>query len=620
MTMKSIVRKLAIALPLLAWPALAENPMEFREYRQEFTIAFESAVHAESAALSLQPLPAEYELAYSSRWDDSNDKHLKTHAIMMAHAIRGTFFLTDWGNAQIMKQLLEGGCSIGLHTISHPVLPALNSYEHFHQYMENRICLETVSQSPVNSQVLPFCNWWAPEPMVPQSIGWAMRATGVISAPDVMFPNREREMGYPENCLAQSRFIAPGDLNPDLERFDREMKAALADKRNLSLQPSISMAMHSWHTPEGLVNLDKAYASVANNPKWWYCNQNDFGAYRYEALNCRIATRRDDNKLHVSISRMEPFELGANVPLWIAVENATPTAIDGAGASLHGSRIELPHDRAHRLPSVYGRTDSRGESAQIPFAKMTLRHPAANEWTAQFNTSDGLPVENLTFTFRFPAAWDRPTLRQDAGTTGAIAVSAWQKGRKDGMYYRYGRPYYAVQADFVRNDVRYRLYAELREDAEPGLPLTIGDAAQYYIQPETPDMAAISRPENNPLALGLTRQHPGGKPNSVPGVLSPSQMNADKWGKYGYLAIAQFRPIAPGKLTVVSTASDPHMGSEIWLNGEKITFNDRKAQITPRDGDNRLAIRSPLGRMQFVFLNGETAPCVEFLKAEDEQM
>ena len=87
------------------------------------------------------------------------------------------------------------------------------------------------------------------------------------------------------------------------------MKWALGNEKALAIQPSVSMAMHSWHTPEGLINLDCAYAMVANNPEWWYCNQNEYGAYRYETQNTSIAKKVDGKNAEFTVTRMEPFEL-----------------------------------------------------------------------------------------------------------------------------------------------------------------------------------------------------------------------------------------------------------------------------------------------------------------------
>ncbi len=599
---------------LIALPLWAVNPMNFREYTQGFTLQFANDADAKAAVISARALPNEYELAYSSRWDDCNDKHLKTLKIMNAHGIKGTFFLTDWDRADIVKKLTADGSSVGLHTATHPLLPAQNSYHHFWEYMENRICIETLSQTAVNSQVLPFCNWWAPLPLVPQSVGWAMRASGVISAPDVLFPNRELEMGYPEKCLAQSRFVAPGDQNPDLARHEREMKRALENKKNLSLHPSISMAMHSWHTEEGYVNLDKAYASVANNPKWWYCNQTEYGAYRYEALNDAITTRVDGKTVHVTVTRMEPFELAASLPLWFTVDHAKPVSANGA--ILHEQLVELPHAAGHTVPTVFGRMQKGNAPApQIPFATLSLRHVDANQWTADFQTTDGKAVEALAFTFRFPAVWTHETMRFDVGTTASTAVTATQPNKKTELFYRYGKPYYAVQADFIRDGVRYRLYAELSEEEAPNLPAKLSDVVKYYVQQKDSNMAQLSTPGVDPAEIGFVQKNAAIWGPSGVGMLAPANMSKAEWGEYGYIAIAQFRPLNPQeKLTIISTVDDKWSNSELWLNGEKVNFTDRKAEVAVRDGVNRFALRSPHQKLQFIFINGEKEQSVEFLK------
>ena len=49
------------------------------------------------------------------------------------------------------------------------------------------------------------------------------------------------------------------------------------------------------------------------------------------------------------------------------------------------------------------------------------------------------------------------------------------------------------------------------------------------------------------------------------------------------------------------------------MNGEKITFRKHTAELTPRNGVNRIVLKSPQNRVHFLFLNGENESCVEFL-------
>ncbi len=616
------MRKLlsTLALSSLMLTISAANPLGFREYKQKFTLTFPTEQDAKNAVLKAKPLPADYKIAFSSRWDDSTPSHLKTHNIMLKHKIKGTFFLgnNDWvlkNHPNYLSELLKGGCTFGAHTLTHPQLPGQNAYEHFREYMLNRIKIETQSQSPVNSQAIPFCNWWNQDSKIPQSIGWAMRASGIISSPDVLYPNRENEIGYPKKSLAQSKFFAPGDRNPDLEKMEKMLKNALNDKKSLAIQPSITYGIHSWHTPEGLVNLDKAYARLANNPEWWYCNQNEYGAYRYEALNTSVEKKVNGKNAEFTVTRIMPFELGADVPLWFAVDNAKPSAV--SGAKLHGTSVEIAHDKSHFLPSVFGYAGKDGICKEIPFATLVLTHPKELMWFAKFKTLDGKPVEQLAFTFRFPSPYDVENRRQDVSSPAkdVTAQASIHTKNKTELYYKYGRPYYVIQADFIRDGKRYRLYADLHEKEAANLPMTMNDAARYFISPESPELAKLSAASAKPSELGLTEVVLPKRPNVGTGIIYPGHMNKKNWkDKAEYLAVIDFKPLKAGKITITSTVGQLWKKSELWLNGSKIEFKQNKAEITLVDGINRFVLKSPQNGIHSLFLNGEREQCVEFLK------
>lgn len=608
---------LTLAAVFATVSVFAENPLGFREYQQKFTLSFPSEQDAQKAELKAKPLPADYKLAYSSRWDDSEPKHLDTHEVMVRNNIKGTFFLGDlnWLNGVLnknpdyIKKLMTGGNSIGLHTLTHPFLTAKNPYEQFREYMRDRIDLEVKSQSPVNSQVLPYCNWWAPAPFIPLSVGWAMRATGVISSPDVMYPNRENELGYPAKSFAQSRYVAPGDRNPDLARFNREMKWALENKKALAIQPSVSMAMHSWHTAVGLVNLDCAYAMVADNPEWWYCNQNEYGAYRYEAQNTSIAKKVDGKNAEFTVTRMEPFELGASVPLWFSVDGAK--AVSANGAKLVNGSVELPHADGRKLPDVYACADKDGKS-QLSFVSLVFTHPEEKVWKAELKTLDGKPVEQLAFSFRFPSQWSKEVIRKDLGSQNSVSVTVAQDAKKNDLYYRYGKPYYALQADFMRDGKRYRLYADIREEGEKNLPVTASAAAQVYVSPEKPDLPGISMPGADPANFNLVAGELRKVEDVGTGVVHPGMFAGPEWKDKQALMIVEFKPVRKGRLTLVASPNAKN-GEEIWLNGHKLEFDkDRKVEFTPLEGVNRFVIKKR-GALAFLILEGEKEQVVEFL-------
>ena len=80
---------------------------------------------------------------------------------------------------------------------------------------------------------------------------------GDFTSPDVMMKSEHRPaLGHPPRSHAYSRILTPGDREPKLAVFEKQLKSCLADAETLRENPSISMAMHSWHSEEGLKTLD----------------------------------------------------------------------------------------------------------------------------------------------------------------------------------------------------------------------------------------------------------------------------------------------------------------------------------------------------------------------------
>lgn len=77
---------------LCAGNAGAESPLEFREYTQTVHLEFLSLREAQQAQLLANPLPRNYKLAVSARWDDSAWEHLRTLEHMKKYGLKGRVF------------------------------------------------------------------------------------------------------------------------------------------------------------------------------------------------------------------------------------------------------------------------------------------------------------------------------------------------------------------------------------------------------------------------------------------------------------------------------------------------------------------------------------------------
>lgn len=594
----------------------AANPLGFREYTQKITMTFPSVAAAEKATLTPKPLPAGYELAYTCRWDDTNARHLNTHEVMEKNGIKGTFFLCNLyilkKDPDYLKKLLRGGCSIGLHTVHHYKLTSLDPYAQFREYMKNRIELETASQSPVNSQVYPFMNWLAPGPLITGSIGDAMMAVGVISSPDAIHPEFGVKLGYPQKSLAVAQLITPGDRNPDLQKMENQQAKILKDRKLLESRPAISMSMHSWHTPEGLRNLDRILATAADKANWWKCNLNEYGAYRYEALNTKVEKRIEGGKVVFTVSRVQPSELGANVPLWLDVTGAKPLTV--SFGVLHEASLELPHSPEQRLPEIYGSTDASGRSKEISGVALRLTHPAEDKWLATFKNNGSDPITGLAFTFRFPSACENVTVRRDFSILAQgknIEIPVSQKLKSD-LFYRYGTPYYAVQCDFMQNGKLCRLYADYTGKPLSGQPLTVGDAAGYYQCPDKVDISRLSLPTTKPDALGLKPLESKRMPGIGCGIVYAGPPSGKKRCEY-YLAVIDFKQLTSEPVVLKMTATSWRK-KEFWLNGEKLNCEKGGLKLKLKNGLNRIVLKIPRYGFQFLLLNDERKQCVEFIR------
>ena len=603
----------------------AENPLEFREYTQTVRLEFLSPREAQQAQLLANPLPKNYKLAVSARWDDSAWEHLRTLEHMKKYGLKGTFYQNNpvWclrRDPDYLKTLQTGGCSIGLHTVTHPHLPCVDSVSHFREYMRNRIMLEVSGQACINSQVLPFCDWWEPVAHVTGSIGHGMRAAGIISSPDVMMKSEHRPaLGHPPRSHAYSRILTPGDREPKLAVFEKQLKSCLADAETLRENPSISMAMHSWHSEEGLKTLDLIFERLARRPDWWYCNQTEYGADRYEALNCSVRKETQDCAAICSITRMTPAELGADVPLWFTVSAATP--LKAAGGRLHGTLLEVPHDSQREVPRKIGRMMKNGTSSEFPELSLTLASLGAGKWRAVIKNQGRSDLRECEFTFRFPAVWEKAAMRADlpavkAGSSASVTVV--QPSRRPELYFQYGAPYAALQLDFRRNGKQNRLYAEWEEPAPEKLPLPPDDAALICEMPPNADPAGISRPDTVLAKSGLTAsRHIRKRKNAGPYSIHPVIDNR-KWPRdTAVLAILDFETDSASPLQFRSRSLEAWLKCEIWFNGKKIgPAHSGTVDLQPLSGRNRLVFRTPPNHGIVFTLTGREDSQIKFLKTE----
>ena len=589
------MKKVAVVTALLFALVLCANPMGYRSYKQSVTLNFATAQEAEKAVLVPRVLPKDYDLAFSSRWDDTAKNHVNTFRIMKKYGAKGNFYIGGDVNLNtpIIKDIIRDGCLAGCHTVHHYSISMLCANEHFYEYMANRIGIEVATQNAVNTQASPFGQLYGIAPEGTESIGRALLATGITGFPDKSKPEDIKKIGYPDKAFAFVYRIVPGDRVPDMKKFERDLAAFM--KKNAKSIPALSMSTHSWHTKEGLVLLDEIYRRLTSNKDWWNCNQNEYAAYRYEFDNVKIEKRCEGKSVQFTITRFEPFELGADVPLTLEL-NCAAVSADGAQLASGGRKIELPHSAGHTLPDVYAYND---EKRGIKGVSLVLGKEQ-NKLTAVIVNKGNEPLEKCALTFRLPPDSRELTVRRDIDDVASgkkTAVSVVQEKEKTSLHYVVGSPYYAVQFDFVRGGKRYRLYADLKEKAAaPAEPRTVSEAAAYFCDTAKCDYAKLSLPQTDLKEMKLVplRRNPVDcTANAIcPGAVLVRTRN--------FNAVIDFVSDGEKEIVLPVRMLSPK-DSSVWLNGKKLPGN-KKHKVKLLNGRNRILINCPRNRAGVITL------------------
>ena len=531
-----------------------------RSYVQTVKVRYATGAEAEKSELRPMALPNWYKIAFSGRWDDNSLNHYRTHAAMTDHRIKGTFYLTNPGRVrrlgpEFCRKLLEKGCSLGIHTLSHPFLPTLNPNEQFYEIMHLRAIREPDSDSMFSTMVYPYCRFGSNfEPEIILDLGRAMRNTGVIGAPTVRYNKQEQAFGYPAGTLAESFLLRPGDRDPNPEIFHKQLSSALKNSSALEKNPCISISMHSWHTAEGLKTLRKLLQEVADCPDWWYCNQNEYAAYRFEFHQTKVTKKVEGN-------------------------------VDALTFAL-----EVPHDSAYRLPETISLLKEDGSFDKFPYLAGSIGKTGETIAVKLENRGD-VPVTRLVLTLRCCAAYTPGVqVRKPVELApGKSIETKFQLGAmRSELRYRLGKPYFVVEADFLRDGKACRAFLPLRLEADSSLRCIGTTARTFGPVPENFDLSKISLPGS---AVSLPELTAGDRVKSAENAIAFRREDKNSQvPAYKVVSVVEFEPVAAGEILFRGDVS------ELRANGQKIVKGKSGWLVPVRDGVNRVTVVSTENR------------------------
>ncbi len=474
------------------------GPVSMDSYTQTFVVTFKSEALAQRARLKIVPLYHDFRAAFSTRMDDSTVNDLVAAEVMARFGQKGTFYLNDpskWYQdspdtgivmpsnpaSVIPMRLLANGSSIGGHTLSHEMLPALSKNAAFREIMGVRVTLESRVGTPVNSFVYPFVDIESDlrDGTDRADLEEILRRSGYFQLAEHRY-NTNWDSG-----LQDGIFITLDDDNGG----GRYSESVLADARAEDDRPLLLVTMHAWVRvwgAPGFPKLAAIYSRWSDRGDLWYCNQNQYAAYRYQALHSRLATFVEGKTLRALLRRPSPLDLNDWTPLTFRVDGIggdDAVSISCAGAEtkevlLSGTHaFDLFHDRdigPIESFAASAATTAEGQPQQTAGADglqaiMVRREDGV---TLLLHNAGKQALHDVRVVFRLPLRWREGVVRRELRTleSGAsINVDVPLTERADSAEVGSGSEFDVAQLDFVGTH-RSRLYVVCESGAVEPAP------------------------------------------------------------------------------------------------------------------------------------------------------
>ncbi len=488
---------------------------------QRFVVRFKNERAAANAQIVITPLYNGYSWSISSRWDDNNSHDMDMRDTLTKHGHKGTFYLNarritkpavfdqhnaswdfdfktdfyldpkyDYGKslkdgyydfASTARQLLEGGHSIGGHSLTHPRLTYLNRNRIFEEVAGIRVMWEAAADTLLSSYAFSYCDYYntMEKQNIQKDITRALERAGFYNIVNQRY----------EQTLRTDMILSP-IMPSDGTNIDDFAQKALKDKSFQKKYANLSYAMHVWYrTPQMWAKFEKDLDKYGHNPDWWYCNQNDYAAYRYQLLHSTISTQRDGAVLKVRLQRPELVTVNYPTPLTFAVrgvkrQDVVSVSCETADCVPSERRsgeylFNLYQDRSQMLPEKIGLVnnernrsemgngdedgDFAGLGALLCFRNNMLRLTIDNQTNEM--------LDNVRITYRLPLRWKEGINVREIGTIEAgrkIIDELKPTAVTDDYRYTAGSAYYVAQVDFVTGGRAGRVYAtcKVRNDVE----------------------------------------------------------------------------------------------------------------------------------------------------------
>ena len=578
-------------------------------YSQCISAKFDSPADAQKSAAEILPYPDGRKIAFSTRWDDTNPRHLATAQMLSKRGMFATCYLVGYGfqnpeTLAMVRGVLELGGAIGSHTLTHPHLENFIPNEFFGEIALERAHLEAAFDANVVGFVLPYMSYNSRfDDNVKNLIGRSIVNAGYRVSPETN-PDNNKKYGLSErDGIYSSYTFGVDDRNPQRGRLiDGVKKARAAIEKGYP--PHFTLGIHSWQTDEGLERLG-TYLDEVKSDDFWYCNENDFVAYRTQFLKGKIrkTVAQGDTALY-ELYRVAAMHIGSDIPLAIrfSIQPKSVRLGDTEIKPVNGI-YNIPQYDSRKTPkkidmlsfgSERGKTLSSAKFAGLDFGFDFDR--AGGKLTVKFGGQARPKITNFRARWVLPPCYKTPLdgvayKGESEVSAKLVPVSESELAAFDG-----GDMRVLAQCDFLFDGVPARVWlaaSDSRPVADADCPrdrvLQSGDFDASKNDPAA--FAELSKPDVplKPFADCVWKISPNKKLREFVVDFNGYAL----MGKYGkakmsYLVCADFAAPRDGKFKLYAPSSAV---AEIYVNGAKQgKLRGGFVNVDLKKGDNRVLL------------------------------
>ena len=573
----------------------------FQTLSFEYNVEYASEEDAQTAQAHIMPFPNNKKYAFSSRWDDTNPRHIEMQKMLLQRNCKGTFYIvgdiakkpTD---LQLCKDLLTQGAAIASHTISHTDLSKVMGHVCFYQMLMERIYLESALDTSVVGFVLPNTDYKNPaDPQASEIIGECFWRSGYIITPQNLNFDIDSYKIPSNKLLVHTPCFAVNDRAPDENLFKTKLEEIM-NSDSFYRYKHATLGIHTWQTDTGLQTLGKIIDKYITDD-FWKPNANELASYLIQYQNSKIQKLAvKGNIATFKITRISTTHLGSDIPLYVYFSKK-----DKFGRNILKFPPSIFHSTPKKIDHIACELEQTSSSKKFTDISATLK---IKNNTLVLEMPFNKKMTNASVKFILQPNYEMPKVRY-LSTNDCKTLSASAPLKLNGKYVNLfeGNTTFAVQIDFLYEGIPARIYVTTSIKQETPKDQYARDNAissPYLSKQEYTEADIIAFSKNNqPLPKRYKWVKIFNKNNNPYTVSVKNKWNKqkDEW----WFIVADVY-ISNDNIYEIRTLGEKHVYG-LYVNGNKIT--DPK-KVKMQKGMNRIIVNLNslnCSRLQYVPLS-----------------